>query len=231
MSWARAGFFMGMFLVSCLELHSSPARANEVLQDSSLRSKRWELMLSPEYALTKNLGFEGGTTAKVNDTWGFGLQIGYNFDAHWNLAGFFSWTRPDYQAVAQPAPGTSGPPRQVSGSLQMNTFGMAVTYNLLAQPLTPYIEGLLAGTYINTDIAAGPPVLGCYWYPWWGYVCGASVPTKSDTFLNYGLGGGLRWDVTEKLLMRAGARYQWIDISHTGVPGFTMIKLDFGFKF
>ncbi len=207
------------------------ANAGELVRDEAIRKGKWEILLSPQYTLAKNLGFTGGTTAKVDDTWGFGLQIGYNFNEHWNLAGYFSWSEPDYHAVVQPAPGNSGPARNISGSLQMNTFGGVLTYNVLSGPLTPYVEGSLAGTYINTDIADGPPIVGCYWDPWFGYICGATQPTKSGTFMTYGVGGGLRWDINRFLLIRGGVRQQWIDISNTGIPGFTTFKLDIGFKF
>jgi len=73
-----------------------------IAEDESHRSKRWEILLGPQYTLAKNLGFDGGTTAKINDTWRFALRIGYNFNEHWNLAGIFSWSQPDYQAVVQP---------------------------------------------------------------------------------------------------------------------------------
>ena len=199
--------------------------------EESIRKGLWEIILSPQYMLAKNLGFDGGTTAKIEDTWGFHLQVGYNFNDHWNLAGLFSWSEPNYHALIQPAAGNPLPARNTSGSIQMNTFGMALTYNILKSPLTPYIDGMLAGTYINTDIAAGPPQVGCYWDPWFGQICGVAQPTKSDTFFTFGLGGGLRWDVNRWFFLRGGARYQWIDISNTGVPGFTLVKLDVGFKF
>jgi opacity protein-like surface antigen len=199
--------------------------------EESIRKGLWEIILSPQYMLAKNLGFDGGTTAKIEDTWGFHLQVGYNFNDHWNLAGLFSWSEPNYHALIQPAAGNPLPARNTSGSIQMNTFGMALTYNILKSPLTPYIDGMLAGTYINTDIAAGPPQVGCYWDPWFGQICGVAQPTKSDTFFTFGLGGGLRWDVNRWFFLRGGARYQWIDISNTGVPGFTLVKLYVGFKF
>lgn len=216
--------------LSMMALNSS-VNAGDFVHEEAVRKGKWEILLSPQYTLAKNLGFDGGTTAKVNDTWGFGLQIGYNFNEHWNLAGYFSWTQPDYQASVQPAPGNSGPARNISGSLQMNTFGGVLTYNVLATPVTPYVEGSLAGTYINTDIADGPPVSGCYWDPWFGYICGTTQPTKSGTYMTYGIGGGLRWDVNRYFLVRGGVRQQWIDLSHTGIPGFTTFKLDIGFKF
>ena len=72
---------------------------------------------------------------------------------------------------------------------------------------------------------------GCYWDPWYGYICGVAQPTKSGTFLSYGVGGGLRWDVNQWLFFRGAARQQWIDLPNTGVPSFTIFKLDVGFKF
>ena len=209
---------------------TAPANASPQ-EEESIRKGLWEIILSPQYMLAKNLGFDGGTTAKIEDTWGFHLQIGYNFNDHWNLAGLFSWSEPDYHALVQPAAGNPLPARNTSGTIQMNTFGMALTYNILKSPLTPYVDGMVAGTYINTDIAAGPPQVGCYWDPWFGQICGVAQPTKSDTFFTFGLGGGLRWDVNRWFFLRGGARYQWIDISNTGTPGFTLVKLDVGFKF
>ena len=208
---------------------TAPVRADEV--DSSLRKKRWEIMLAPQYTLAKNLGFDGGTTAKVEDTVGFNFQFGYNFNEHWSLGGLFSWSRPDYQAVVQPAQGNPLGPRSQTGTIETNTFAMIATYNVLAGPVTPFIDLNLGGTYVHTDIADGPPVAGCYWDPWYGYICGVAQPTKSGTFLSYGVGGGLRWDVNQWLFFRGAARQQWIDLPNTGVPSFTIFKLDVGFKF
>jgi opacity protein-like surface antigen len=198
----------------------------------SYRKGRWEFMLSPQYTLSRNLGFEGGTTAKVEDTFGFGTQFNYNFSDHVSLGGLFSWSRPDYQASLQPAAGNPTPAtRSISGTLETSTFGMVLTYNVLSGPLTPYVDAMVAGTYVNTDIAAGPPVAGCFWDPWYGYICGATQPTKYDTFLAYGVGGGLRWDVNGSYFVRGGFRQQFVDLSHTGTPSFSIFKLDFGVKF
>jgi len=215
----------------CMVVSILSAYAGDASPDGSLRSKKWEVLLSPQYTLSKDLGFDGGTTAKINDTWGFGLQFGYNFNAHWNLGGIFSWNNPDYQAVVQPAAGNTSPPRSISGTVETTTFALAVTYNVLTSPLTPYLDTNIGGTYVYTDIAAGPPVAGCFWDPWYGYVCGVGQPTKADTFLSFGVGGGLRWDINRYLLLRGGIRQQWSDLPNTGIPSFTIFKLDVGFKF
>ena len=130
------------------------ASADDGMSDGSLWSKKWEVLLAPQYRLAKNLGFDGGTTAKINDTWGFGLQIGYNFNEHWNLGGLFSWSNPGYQAVVQPAAGNPSLPRPISGSIETTTFTLAATYNVLAGPLTPYIDTNIGGTYVNSVVLA-----------------------------------------------------------------------------
>jgi opacity protein-like surface antigen len=208
-----------------------PAYAEEPGRSEGYRKGKWEVLLGPQYTLAKNLGFDGGTTAKIDDTVGFNFQVCYNFNEHWNLGGFFSWSNPDYHAVSQPASGNTSPAHPSNGTLQTNTFAMAVTYHFLKGPLTPYVEANVGGMNVNTDIAAGPPVSGCYWDPWYGNICGVTQPTKSGTFLSYGIGGGLRWDVNSWLLFRGGARQEWVDLSHTGTPSFTVVKIDVGFKF
>jgi len=227
---SRLGKAVGGAVVA-VQLVMVPVGVSAQAIDDSTRKGHWELMVSPQYTLAKNLGFEGGTTAKINDTFGFALQVGYNFNDHWNLAALFSWSQPDYQALIQPAAGNPLPARSTSGTMQTNTFGGALTYHFLKGPLTPYVDAVLAGTHVNTDIAAGPPVIGCYWDPWYGQICGGVQPTKSDTFLSYGVGAGLRWDINQGFFLRAGARQQWVDLPHTGTPSFTLVKLDFGIKF
>ncbi|WP_447983136.1 outer membrane beta-barrel protein [Nitrospira sp. Nam74] len=123
----------------------------------------------------KNLGFDGGTTVRIDDTVGFNFQFGYNFNEHWNVGGFFSWSRPDFQAVVQPAAGNSGPARSQSGTVQTNTFALAVTYHFFEGPLTPYIDADVGGMNIDTNIAEGPPVVGCYYDPWYGSICGGDA--------------------------------------------------------
>ena len=129
--------FLGLLKVAtaialCMAVSVLSAYADDASPDGSLRSKKWEVLLSPQYTLSKDLGFDGGTTAKINDTWGFGLQFGYNFNEHWNLGGIFSWNNADYQAVVQPAAGNSSPPRSISGTVETTTFALAATYNVLA---------------------------------------------------------------------------------------------------
>lgn len=61
--------------------------------------------------------------------------------------------------MVQPAQGNPVGPRSQSGTVETNTFAMVATYNVLAGPVTPFIDANLGGTYVHTDIADAPPSL------------------------------------------------------------------------
>lgn len=218
-------------IVCALQLIQTDLSEADELADRAGRKGKWEIMLAPQYTLAKNLAFDGGTTAKIEDTVGFNFQFGYNFNQHWNVGGLFSWSRPDYQAAVQPVQGNPAGPRSQHGTVETNTFALVTTYHFLTGPVTPFLDVNFGGTHVHTDIAEGPPVVGCYWDPWYGQICGVSQPTKNGTFFSYGVGGGMRWDVNQWLFFRGAVRQQWIDLPNTGVPSFTIFKLDVGFKF
>ncbi len=72
---------------------------------------------------------------------------------------------------------------------------------------------------------------GCFWYPWWGYICGPVVPTTSSTDFNYGVGAGIRWDVNRQFFLKGGVDQHRVDFSSSGTPEFTVWRLDFGSRF
>ena len=237
MSWKRSvqvalSIVMSAQILSAWSPNVAQADGGEYRTDSIYRKGRWEFMLSPQYSLSRNIGFQGGTNVKVEDTFGFAFQFGYNFNEHVNLGGLFSWARPDYQGTVQPAPGNPVPtPRSINGTIETSTIGLVMTYNILKGPLTPYLDAMVGGTYVNTDIVSGQPVNGCFWDPWYGYICGSAYPTKYDTFLSYAFGGGVRWDVNHTLFLRGGFRQQFVDFSGTGTPSVSIFKLDIGILF
>jgi len=73
---------------------------------------------------------------------------------------------------------------------------------------------------------------GCWYDPWWGYVCDYYVPTKTATNFNYGAIPGLRFDVSDKVFLKASAGKRWVDFSNaTSIPDFTIYRFDIGFMF
>jgi hypothetical protein len=85
--------------------------------------------------------------------------------------------------------------------------------------------------YTDSGIPQGVTT-GCWWYPWYSYVCGPVTYNRTSTDWTYGVGAGLRWDVTGGLFLKGGIQQQWIPAgSANGTPSFTLGRIDAGFKF
>ena len=75
-------------------------------------------MLSPQYMFSKDLEFDGGTTATTNGTWGFGFQLGYNFNDHLNLAVYFHGAILIKAPCSSRLPAIPSPLRNTNGTIQ-----------------------------------------------------------------------------------------------------------------
>ena len=49
-------------------------------------------------------------------------------------------------------------------------------------------------SWVDTNIATEPPEVGCWWDPWYGYICTSWVNTRTLDGLTYQLGVGARYD-------------------------------------
>lgn len=209
-----------------LGLLAEPASAQ-----SSVRAGRWEGYGSLRSLFSESLDFEGGSTIDTDNDLGFALGFGYNFDDHLNVSGEFSWNSVDYDGrlASADSPGISS---AISGQFDAASMAGTVTWHLLDGPLTPYGSATLGYTWIDTNIATGPPVTGCWWDPWFGYICDTFVDTKNEDAFSYGLGIGMRWDLDNGLFGRLAYDERWMDLSNAdGTPSFGTVHLDFGGKF
>jgi opacity protein-like surface antigen len=205
--------------------------APALAQDAS-RAKHWEFNVGTRYLNSESLAFDNTAKADVEGSWGFLMGFSYNFNNHLSLGGELSWSTLDYTGTITSA-GAPGTPVNVRGTAYATSLGVNAVYHFLSGPVTPYLSGSVGAVYLDTGIPSGPPVTGCWWYPWyWGYVCGSVVPTKTSTDWTYGVGAGLRWDINEKFFLRAGVQQIWWTAgSAEGTPSFLGYRADFGFKF
>jgi opacity protein-like surface antigen len=160
------------------------------------------------------------------------MGFGYNIDEHWLASFEFGYNQISYKANIASA---DTPPKQsasVSGDAQVSRFGGSITYNLLAQPLTPYVLGTLGWAYVDSNIPNGPPQTGCWWDPWYGYICSTWQSTASSNSFTYGLGAGVRWDAGHSFFVRFAYEYDWINLSEAkSAPGFSQLRLQFGTRY
>ena len=137
--------------------------------------------------------------------WGFFGQ--YNFNEHFALAGEFSWSDPDYIAKfpLDPNPGQGLPPNTVvtvDAELDVWFTNFKAVYNFMDRTLTPYVELGYGWTSVDSNIQDGPADTGCWWDPWWGYMCASFYDTYSNTITSVLYGVGIRWDISDASVLK-----------------------------
>lgn len=193
------------------------------------RAQRWEATLQGRFTGSETIAFDNGAQAQVNSSTGFGFGFSYNFDERKAAGLDFAWNNLNYSGSA--TPGGGGPAQAVSGTAYAGSMMLNGTYHFLDRPFTPYVTGGIGLTYTDTGIPAGVGT-GCWWYPWYGYVCGPVTYTKTSTDWTYAIGAGLRWDVTPGFFLRGGVQQQWLSVgAASGTPSFIVGRFDIGFKF
>jgi opacity protein-like surface antigen len=152
-----------------------------------------------------------GAALDVEGDLAWGFVGGYNFNDHFMLGGEMSWASPSYRATFAPNP---GPLQGINANLDLGTFILKGTFNFFNGPLTPYAEVGAGWVHVDSNIVNGQPSTGCWWDPWWGYVCTTFYDTYSDTRTAWTYALGVRWDVSDSIALRASYGYLDLDTSH-----------------
>ena len=194
------------------------------------RVKKWEFYLAPQITDSKDLQFENGATANLEQDSSLGFGVGYNLNSHIELALEFVSNDTNYTSTAIPEDPAESPVTS-RGSIYTSTINFGFTFNFLTTPFTPYVTANLGSTYIDSGIYTGNVGTGCWWYPYWGYICGPVAQTYTSTELSYGAALGLRYDFNRKLYMKGEARKSFIDMGNSNTPDFDTARLIFGFMF
>ena len=189
----------------------------------------WEAGLDVVFQGAKTLHFDGGTNAKLDSDTGLSVTFGYRYSPHLEAQFALDWADVDYKANIVTGTGSSV---SANGSYQAFTPRASIQFNFLDQPLTPYAMAGIGYSFIDTNIPNGRPVSGCWWDPWYGYICGSAQPTKSVDGFAFQVGIGARWDITDILSLRLAYERHWVDLgSSGGTPSLDTGKLGITYRF
>jgi len=191
----------------------------------------WEFRIGPVFLESKNVGSNGGSHADIDSTTGVKIGAGYYVTDQLIIGGNFSWAQSTFNgSVASGTPGLSASIE--NGHVDFSTMMFDATYTFLHGPIRPYGVVGLGWNWINTNIASGPPQTGCWWDPWWGYVCSGWQPTHGASSFTYQAGAGVQVNFTRTFAIDLDYRYTWIDLSNAnGTPGFGGVSLMFVWRF
>lgn len=213
--------------LSSLFLCAAAATLLSVGANAQSRGEGWEFGAELLYQNSNDVDFDGGTTVAFDSDIGFSLWGGYRFSDRLEVQFGLDWTNVDYDASLQLDPGGS---IDVSGEVETFTPFVKGNFNFIDGPFTPYVSAGIGWSFIDTNIPDGRPETGCWWDPWYGYICTTVQDTKTTDALNYNVGLGLRWDLSTGYSLRLGYEKQWYDVDN-GSPDFDLFRLGFVMRY
>lgn len=193
------------------------------------RADTWEFTVAIPYLASQTVDADGGTEVDVNSDVGLGFGLGYNFDDKLALSVDVAWSSPSYDATIASADTPPAASRRSNGELDTSNWQLNLRYNFMPGSFTPFVSGGLGWTYVDTNIADGPPGASCWWDPWYGNICYSYQETYSDWRFSYNVMAGARWDLNETVFLRAGIGKQWLDLD-SGSQDFTGGRVEIGFS-
>jgi opacity protein-like surface antigen len=195
------------------------------------RANTWEWSFAAIYQDSSSSGADGDSYLKLDNAFGLGINFGYNFTNKLYLGGDFEWLRPDFSAtLIEDAPN----PRTTSINHTMSQFNGRIkgTLTFLESPLSPFVEVGIGWSYFDSNVADGPPITGCWWHPYWGYICENYYSTFSSTEFSYGGALGLRYILRGGMTLKLSVNQYWIDVGNAGSdPELNAARLEFGWSF
>ncbi len=192
------------------------------------RGGNWEFILPLTYSPSVNWNGQGGSSVDLDATWGFGFGYGYNFNDHFQLNGAFTWNARNYTATI--VNNTDGTQQRYSNTLYSSTFSLNGIFYILTGNIAPFVSGGIGATYLDTSIPTGFGSTVCWWDPWYGYVCGNSASTKTESDVSYNLGLGVRFDLGRQFSLQPSYNKVWLDRGSKGTPDLDIWKMDFIFR-
>ena len=159
---------MRILIVAFLALLPAMATAQSFGTRASA-SNAWDVSIGLIYQDGLSVGGNGGPETPTPDTSslnidseiGFGLNIGYNFTDHLGLSLDIDYINPDYKArIVSEDP--MDPPIEVNHELTQWNWRLKGTWSFTDGPLVPYVDLGFAWSDIDSNVADGPPVTGCW---------------------------------------------------------------------
>jgi opacity protein-like surface antigen len=181
----------------------------------------WDFRVGPIFTESKNIGFKGGSTADIKSAVGVKFGSGYHITDHFIVGGNFSYAESDFNGIVQGNNGVASASASIeNGHVSFSTLMFDASYTLLDGPIKPFGAVGLGWNWVNTNIRNGPPQAGCWYDPWWGYVCNGYQPTHGSNGFAYQLGAGVQFNFNRQFAIDADYKFTWVDLHHANsTPG------------
>jgi opacity protein-like surface antigen len=188
-----------LLLVFSSTLHAQ--RFNKKQEYEGLRDGTWEASLLIGSQDSLDVSGENGSSAKFDSELAWGFSVGWNWTPRWNFAWKFMLAKPGYEVNIVPEDPDIDP-RTLAYTADRYSNQISATYHFFKTPFTPFVQAGVGYAKIDSNVPSAPPITGCWWDPYWGYICDTTWSTYDTSGFSYSVGLGLRWDVNGALFFR-----------------------------
>jgi opacity protein-like surface antigen len=193
------------------------------------RDGRFEGSIILAYQTGMENSYDGGSQIDVDSTAGWGFTVGWNWTDKLNVSYRLLSTSPKYRALIIPED-PDVVPASIEHKMSKLTHQLNMTYNFSRKAFTPFVAAGIGWTKLDSNIPSAPPGLGCWWDPWWGYICVTDWETYKTSEFSYNLGAGVRWDINNALFTRASYVREFLSLDNGSISLDTAI-LELGLMF
>jgi Outer membrane protein beta-barrel domain len=188
-----------------------------------------EFSVPINYTTPTTINGSNGATVELSDSLSSGFGLGYNVSDNLQFNGQFTWGYRNYKGQTV---GDAGTITKYSGTIDTSSVQLNAVYYFLDGDFTPLVSGGFGNTFVDSNIPSGGSTDTCYWDPYWGYVCGTYVPTKSSINVSYNLGLGARMDLGKQFALQGGVYRMWINSTQSSgaKPEIDMVRIDLIFR-
>jgi opacity protein-like surface antigen len=194
------------------------------------RKGNFDVTLGAASLFSEKVGGAEGSSLDIDSNTGIQAGIDYYLTNRLSVGFDMSWLNPRYTATLVPEDGS--PDVTVSHRSTIFNGQFSAAYDLMDGPFTPFAEAGIGWTYFDSNVLDSDPIVGCWWDPFWGYICDAFYSTYSDTNFSYHATLGFRWDFSMEMFAKASYRWLEVDLgSGAAKPMMEQALLEIGWRF
>lgn len=217
-------FGINIVIVSCVVGMLMSTFSTDANARYTKRSDKWESTFKLLENQSAEIGGENGSVTKLKSDVGWGFSLGYNINHHILVNYELTTSTPSYHAHLI---SDQGAEFDLKTKADIFDSQFNVTYNVLASQFTPFVQAGIGWSFVDSNVASGPPVGGC-WPTWWAYYCGSYQNTFNDTRFSYNAAAGFRYELANNLLFKLSYRETWIDFRNSSNTSIGSFQFDIG---
>ena len=215
-----------VFSSSVLAQYDNPRKKRS---EAGSRDGRWEgsVILAMQSGLDESL--EGGSELSIDSAFAWGFTAGWNWTEKLNVQFRLVSSSPKYTALIIP----EDPlilPQVIEHSMSKLSTQLNLTYNFSRRAFTPFVSAGIGYGKLDSNVPSAPPQTGCWWDPWWGYICVSDWRTYKTSGFTYNVGAGLRWDINNAIYTKASYVREFMDVEN-GSINFDTALFEMGLMF